>query len=49
MNSLSTRQIDSKNRVMADTWNCQKHYVTIDPKIVSEYNVPVDLEIINEY
>jgi hypothetical protein len=31
LKSLPTHQIDSKNRVMADTWNCQKCYVTADP------------------
>jgi hypothetical protein len=47
MNSRPTYQIDSKNRVMADVWNCQKRYFTADPKIISENRVPVELEIVN--
>jgi len=49
MNSRPTHQIDSKNRVKADTWNCQKRYVTANPQIDSENKVTVDLEIVNEY
>jgi predicted transposase YbfD/YdcC len=49
MNSRSTHQIDSKNRVMADAWNCQKRYVTTDRQISGENRVTVDLEIVNEY
>jgi hypothetical protein len=49
MNSLMMHQIDSKNRVMANTWNCQKRYVSVDPKIVSKNKVPAELEIVNEY
>jgi hypothetical protein len=49
MNSRPTHQIDSKNRVMADAWNCQKRYVIVDPQIVSENKVLVELEIDNEY
>jgi len=49
MNSRPTHQIDSKNRVMADTWNCQKLYVIADPLIASENKATVDLEIANEY
>jgi hypothetical protein len=41
--------MDSKNRVMADAWNCQKRYANADPQIVSENKVPVELEIDNEY
>jgi len=33
---------------MANTWNCQKRYVTADPKIDSENKVIIDLEIVNE-
>jgi hypothetical protein len=36
MNSRPTHQIDSKNRVMADAWNCQKRYVTVNPQIGGE-------------
>jgi hypothetical protein len=42
-------QIDRKNRVMADAWNCKKFDVTADPEITIIYNVFVDLEIIKEY
>jgi hypothetical protein len=49
MNSRPTHQIDRKNRIMVDTWNCKKRYVIVDPKIGSENRVTVDLEIINEY
>jgi len=48
MNSRPTHQIDSKNRVMADAWSCQKCYVTADPLIVSKNRVIVELEIITE-
>jgi hypothetical protein len=48
LNSRPTHQIDSKNRVMADTWNCKKRYVTVDPEIAGENRVTVDLEIVNE-
>jgi hypothetical protein len=41
--------IDSKNKVMAEAWNCQKRYGTADPQIARENRVPVDLEIVNEY
>jgi hypothetical protein len=34
---------------MADTWNSEKHYVTIDPQIDGENKLTVELEIINEY
>jgi hypothetical protein len=34
---------------MADSCNCQKHYVTADPKIGNENRDAVDLEIVNEY
>jgi hypothetical protein len=49
MNSRPTHQIDSKNRLMADEWNCQKRYFTYDPYIINEKKDTVDLEIINEY
>jgi hypothetical protein len=49
MNSRPTHQIDSKNRLMADEWNCQKRYFTFDPYIINEKKDTVDLEIINEY
>jgi hypothetical protein len=49
MNSRRTHQIDSKNRAMADSWNCQKRYVVADPLIAGENRVTVDLEIINKY
>jgi len=49
MNLRPTHQIDSKNRVMADVWNCQKCYVTSDPQIGGENRVSIDLEIVNEY
>jgi hypothetical protein len=48
VNSRPTHQMDSKNRVMADTWNCKKCSVSAHPKIVSENRVPVDLEIVTE-
>jgi hypothetical protein len=41
--------INSKNRVMAVSLNCQKRYVSADPKIVAEKRVTIDLEIVNEY
>jgi hypothetical protein len=44
-----TRQGDSKNRVMAAAWNCEKHYVTADLYITGQNRVTVDLEIVNEY
>jgi hypothetical protein len=31
LNSRMTHQIDSKNRVMADSGNCENRYVTSDP------------------
>jgi hypothetical protein len=34
---------------MADAWNCQKRYVIVDPQIVRENKVLVELEIDNEY
>jgi len=43
-----TYGIDNKSRVMADAWNCQKHYVTTDLQILSENRVTVDHEIVNE-
>jgi hypothetical protein len=43
------QQIDSKNGVMADAWNCQKRDVTTDPQIMSKNLVGVDLEIVIEY
>jgi hypothetical protein len=49
MNSRPTHQIDSKNRVMVDLWNCKKRYVTADPQIDGENRVTVDLEIVNKY
>ena len=49
MNSRPTQQIDSKNGVMADAWNCQKRDVTTDPQIMSKNLVGVDLEIVIEY
>jgi hypothetical protein len=49
LNSQPTHQINSKNRVMVDAWNCQKRYVMVDPQIGGENIVTVDLEIINEY
>jgi hypothetical protein len=49
MNSRPTHQLDRKNRVMADAWNCQKRYVMADPQIGGENRVTVDLEIVNEY
>jgi hypothetical protein len=49
MNSPPMHQIDSKNRVMVDAWNCQKRYVTSDPQISGENRVSIDLEIVNEY
>jgi hypothetical protein len=49
MNSRRTHQIDSKNRAMADSWNCQKRYVVVDPLIAGENRVTVDLEIVNKY
>jgi hypothetical protein len=49
MNSRPTHQIDRTNRVIADAWNCQKCYVTADPKIAGRKRVTVDLEIANEY
>jgi hypothetical protein len=49
MNSQPTHQIDSKTSVMADSWNCQKRYVTADPQIHGKNKVTVDLEIVNEY
>jgi hypothetical protein len=41
--------MESKNRVMVNAWNCQKHSVTADPYIASQNRVTVDLEILNEY
>jgi hypothetical protein len=49
MNSRPTLEFHSKNIVMADEWNCQKRYVSVDPQIISENRVTVDLEIVNEY
>jgi hypothetical protein len=49
MNSRPTHQIDSKIRVMAGAWNCQKRYVTADPQIGCKNRVTINLEIIKEY
>ena len=49
MNARPTHQMESKNRVMADAWNCKKHSVTADPYIAGHKRVTVDLEIVNEY
>jgi hypothetical protein len=49
VNEFMTRQGDSKNRVMAAAWNCQKRYVTADLYITGQNRVTVDLEIVNEY
>jgi hypothetical protein len=49
INSRPPHQIDRKNRVMADAWNCKKRYVTAYPKIAGLIRVTVDLEIVNEY
>jgi hypothetical protein len=49
MNWRPTHQIDCKNRVMADSCNCQKRYVTADPKIGNENRDTVYLEIFNEW
>jgi hypothetical protein len=48
MNSRTMHQIDIKNRVMADAWNCQKRYVTVDTQIINENWVSVDIEIVIE-
>jgi hypothetical protein len=32
----SRHQIELKNRVMADEWNCQKRFFTADAEIVSK-------------
>jgi hypothetical protein len=49
MNSRPTHQLDSKNRVMAEAWNCQKRYFTGDPQIGGENRVTMVLEIVHEY
>jgi hypothetical protein len=49
LNSRRTHQIQIKNRVKAEAWNCQKHYVAADPQIDGENRATVDLEIIDEY
>jgi len=41
-------QIDSKNRLMATTWNCHTHSTNADPEIVTENSVTVEREIIFE-
>jgi hypothetical protein len=41
--------MESKNRVMADAWNCKKRYLTVAPYIAGKKRVIVDLEIVNEY
>jgi hypothetical protein len=41
--------MESKNRVVADTWNCKKHSVTADPYISGHKRVTGDLEIVKEY
>ena len=42
------REIDSKNRFMANAWNCQIRNANADPEIVNENWVPVEREIIFE-
>jgi hypothetical protein len=49
MNLWPTHQIGSKNRVMADAWNCKKHSITADTYIAGHKRVTVDLEIVKEY
>jgi hypothetical protein len=41
-------QIDSKNRFMANTWNCQTHSANADPEIITENWVTIEREIIFE-
>jgi len=41
-------QIDTKNRFMANAWNCQTHSPNVDPQIVSENWVTAEREIIFE-
>jgi hypothetical protein len=47
-NSGPTHEIDSKNKVKVDAWNCQKQYVMAYPLIFNENRVTV-VKIINEY
>jgi hypothetical protein len=46
--TIPTHQIDSKNRLMATTWNRHTHSANYDPEIVTENWVPVEREIIFE-
>jgi hypothetical protein len=43
--SRPTRENDSKNRFMFDSWNRQTHYASADPEIDSETLVNVEREI----
>jgi hypothetical protein len=47
-NSRPTRETDSKNRFLFDARNCQTHYASADPEIVSENRVTVEREIMFE-
>jgi len=44
--AIPTHQIDSKNRLMATTWNCHTHSANANPEIVNENWVTVEREII---
>jgi len=43
-----THQIDSKNILMATTWNCHTHSANADPEIVPQNKITVEQEIIFE-
>jgi hypothetical protein len=43
-----THKIDSKNRFMANAWNCQPLSANVDPEVISKSSVTVEREIIFE-
>jgi len=43
-----THKIDTKNRFMANAWNCQPLSANVDPEVISKSSVTVEREIIFE-
>ena len=41
-------QIETKNRFMANAWNCQPLSANVDPEVISKSSVTVEREIIFE-